>query len=58
MKRSFKPITILFWALLAITFFYWLIRGFGLLTALPGLVLWLLILLSIVTGLISRFQRF
>ena len=35
----------------------YLLRGFGILSFLPGVVLWILILLSIATGLASAIQR-
>ncbi|HIK31688.1 MAG TPA: hypothetical protein IGS17_19120 [Oscillatoriales cyanobacterium M59_W2019_021] len=45
-----------FGIILGLTFFIWLFRGFGILTFLPGLVLWMLILLSIVSGAIAAWQ--
>ncbi|OLT63748.1 hypothetical protein [Moorea producens] len=46
-----------FGALLAITVMVYLLRGFGILTFLPGGILWLLILLSIGTGLVYGVQK-
>jgi hypothetical protein len=44
---------------LAITVFVYILRGFGIpgFTAVPGLVLWILILLSIATGLAYGVQK-
>ena len=41
----------------AVTVVVYLLRGFGVLTFLPGAVLWVLILLSIATGLIYGVQK-
>ncbi|AOY78724.1 hypothetical protein BJP36_01275 [Moorena producens JHB] len=46
-----------FGALLAITVMVYLLRGFGIITFLPGGILWLLILLSIGTGLVYGVQK-
>jgi hypothetical protein len=42
---------------LAITVAVYVLRGFGILTFLPGGVIWLLILLSIATGLVYGVQK-
>lgn len=42
---------------LAITIVVYLLRGFGILTFLPGGIIWLLILLSIGTGVLYGVQR-
>ena len=44
---------------LAITLFVYVLRGFGIpgFTALPGGVIWILILLSIATGLVYGVQK-
>lgn len=55
--RSMKPATTVFLTLLSITFVVWVLRGLGVLGFLPGIVLWLLILLTISAGVISRVQR-
>jgi len=46
-----------FCTILAITVLVYLLRGFGLLGFIPGAVIWVLILLSIATGIISGVQR-
>ncbi|NEO74287.1 MAG: hypothetical protein F6K52_33720 [Moorea sp. SIO3H5] len=46
-----------FGALIAITVMVYLLRGFGIITFLPGGILWLLILLSIGTGLFYGVQK-
>ncbi len=47
----------IFGILLGITIAIWLLRGFGILTFIPGGIIWLLLLLSIGTGISSRLQR-
>lgn len=53
-----KVTTKAFLLLLAITLTVWILRGVGLLTFLPGLVIWILLLLTISAGVASRLQRF
>ncbi|HLO47135.1 MAG TPA: hypothetical protein VK211_01715 [Kamptonema sp.] len=47
----------IFGIILGITVIIWLLRGFGILTFIPGGVLWLLLFVSIGTGVISTLQR-
>ncbi|MBD1939165.1 hypothetical protein [Microcoleus sp. FACHB-68] len=60
MSRSFNSGTAvlpyIFGIVLGLTVLVWLLRGFGILTFIPGSILWILILLSITTGIISRLQ--
>lgn len=53
MSRSLKPTTIAFLLVCAMTAFVWILRGFGVLTFIPGSVLWVLILLVIATAVLS-----
>ncbi len=53
MGQSLRPTTQLFLLTLAVTFVVWALRGFGILTFLPGGVIWLLILLSVGTGVVN-----
>ena len=46
-----------FGILFAITTAVWLLRGFGILTFIPGGIIWLLLLLTIGVGLLSRLRR-
>jgi len=58
-SQSFKRksgLTPIFFIVLGITIAVWLLRGFGILTFIPGGSLWVLILLSITTGIMSRLQ--
>lgn len=48
MSRSSNSRAVVFLVVLALTAIVWLLRGLGLLTFIPGFVLWILILLSIV----------
>ncbi|MEQ8756812.1 hypothetical protein [Coleofasciculus sp. G1-WW12-02] len=41
----------------AVTFVVYILRGFGILSFIPGGILWLLILLSIATGVIYGVQK-
>lgn len=49
--------TRIFWAILGITLLVWILRGVGLLTFIPGAVIWILILLSFVAGILSTLLR-
>lgn len=49
-------VTYVFAITLAVTVVVYLLRGFGVLTFLPGGVLWILILLSISTGIVYGVQ--
>lgn len=53
MSRSLKPSTIAFLIVLAMTAFVWILRGFGILTFIPGSVLWVLILLCVGTAILA-----
>ncbi|MCG8367324.1 MAG: hypothetical protein MJA27_28800 [Pseudanabaenales cyanobacterium] len=50
------PGTQLFLSLLALTTIVWMLRGFGLLSFLPGMVIWLLILLCFATGILHSLK--
>ena len=50
-------VTYVFAVTVVVTVVVYLLRGFGLLTFLPGAVLWVLILLSIATGLVYGVQK-
>lgn len=58
MSRSSNSETLilsyLFGIVLGLTVVIWMLRGFGVLTFLPGWVIWVLIFLSIATGILSR----
>lgn len=47
-----RPETVVFLTILGVTIVYWILRGIGILTFLPGFVLWVLIFLSIGSGVI------
>ncbi|MEM9161966.1 MAG: hypothetical protein AAGC54_02715 [Cyanobacteria bacterium P01_F01_bin.4] len=51
-----KPATQLFWTLIGITAAVWLMRGLGLLTFLPGIIIWLLIILCFAVGIVNSFR--
>jgi hypothetical protein len=53
MRKPLRPTTQLFLLTLAATTAVWVLRGFGILTFLPGGIIWLLILLSIGTGVVD-----
>lgn len=53
MRLSLRPTTQIFLLTLAVTAVVWVLRGFGILTFLPGGIIWLLILLSIGTGVVA-----
>ncbi|HEY9626016.1 MAG TPA: hypothetical protein V6C84_01835 [Coleofasciculaceae cyanobacterium] len=56
MIRTLTSTTTVFLALLGVTAALWVLRGLGLLTFLPGGLLWLLILLTIGAGVVSGLQ--
>lgn len=56
MRRLSLPSQI-FLALLALTLIVWVLRGLTVLSFLPGLVIWLLLLLTIGAGVITSLQR-
>jgi hypothetical protein len=56
MKLRLRPATTIFLTILSIAIVTWLLRGIGLLTFLPGGVLWTLILMSVGAGVVSLIQ--
>jgi len=56
MPRTLRPTTTVFLALLGVAIAIWTLRGFGLLTFLPGAILWLLLLLTVGAGVVSGLQ--
>jgi hypothetical protein len=56
-RYGLHPITKLFWGTVALTGIVWVLRGLTLLAFLPGIVLWVLILLCFGLGIISSLQR-
>jgi hypothetical protein len=56
MSRSIQPTTTIFLALLSVTAVIWVLRGFSLLTFLPGGLLWALIFLTAGVGVVSGLQ--
>ena len=49
--------TRIFLSILGITLLVWILRGVGLLTFLPGAIIWILILLSFVAGILNTLIR-
>ena len=56
-RYPLQPLTKLFLAALGLTAIVWILRGLSLLAFLPGLVIWLLILLCFGLGIVSSLQR-
>ncbi|MBW4485246.1 MAG: hypothetical protein KME14_22150 [Tildeniella torsiva UHER 1998/13D] len=56
-RYPLQPLTKLFLAALGLTALVWALRGLSLLAFLPGLVIWLLILLCFGLGIVSSLQR-
>jgi hypothetical protein len=56
MKRLSLPSQI-FLALLILTLLVWILRGLTVLSFVPGVILWLLLLLTIGAGVITSLQR-
>jgi Flp pilus assembly protein TadB len=47
----------LFFIFAGFTILVWVLRGLGILTFIPGGIIWILILLSAIAGIWSRLQR-
>ncbi|MGF1517534.1 MAG: hypothetical protein ACFCVB_06985 [Nodosilinea sp.] len=56
-RYPLQPLTKVFLAALGITAVLWVLRGMSLLAFVPGLVIWLLILLCFGLGIVSSLQR-
>ena len=56
-RYPLQPLTKLFLAALGLTAIIWILRGLSLLAFLPGLVIWLLILLCFGLVIVSSLQR-
>ncbi|MGF1567427.1 MAG: hypothetical protein ACFCVD_05060 [Nodosilinea sp.] len=56
-RYPLQPTTKLFLGAVALTLIIWVLRGLTLLAFLPGVVLWMLILLCFSLGMISSLQR-
>lgn len=56
-RYDLHPTTKVWLGVMALTLVVWLLRGFALLAFLPGLVLWVLILLCFGLGIVSSLQR-
>jgi len=56
-RRTIKPITTVFLSILGVTVVVWVLRGLAILSFLPGVVVWLLLLSTISAGVISVVHR-
>ncbi|MGB3308352.1 MAG: hypothetical protein WBG32_15420 [Nodosilinea sp.] len=56
-RYPLQLLTKLFLAALGLTAIVWILRGLSVLAFLPGLVIWLLILICFGLGIISSLQR-
>ncbi|MEL6137867.1 MAG: hypothetical protein AAFQ61_10110 [Cyanobacteria bacterium J06626_23] len=58
MAKRFKlrPGTQLLFMLIGLTVLVWVLRGFGVLTFIPGIVIWLLLLLCFAVFIFNSFQ--
>lgn len=56
MNLRLRPATTVCLTILSITLVVWILRGFGLLTFLPGGVLWTLIFMTVGAGVFSIIQ--
>ncbi|HEY9696339.1 MAG TPA: hypothetical protein V6D10_03700 [Trichocoleus sp.] len=53
MSKSIRPETSVFLSLLILTIVVWVMRGFGILTFIPGGIIWLLIVLTVGAAVVS-----
>ena len=56
MRKTLRPTTTAFLALLGVTAVMWILRGLGVLSFLPSGVLWVLIFLTVGAGVVSGLQ--
>lgn len=56
MRKLSRPSQV-FLGLLGVTLVVWILRGLTILSFIPGIVLWLLLLLTIGAGVITSLQR-
>jgi hypothetical protein len=56
-RYPLQPFTKAFLIALGVTLLVWLLRGFAVLAFIPGVVLWVLILLCFGLGTVSSLQR-
>jgi hypothetical protein len=56
-RYPLQPLTKLFLAALGLTAVVWLLRGLSVLGFIPGVLLWMLILLCFGLGIVSSLQR-
>lgn len=56
MSRQLRSDTTIFLTVLFITVLVWVLRGLGILSFLPGIVIWVLLLLTIGAGVFSGIQ--
>ncbi|PSB18782.1 hypothetical protein C7B61_03180 [filamentous cyanobacterium CCP1] len=54
--RRLRPDMTVFLTILFISILVWVLRGLGILTFLPGIVIWILLLLTIGAGVFSGIQ--
>ncbi|MBZ8179919.1 MAG: hypothetical protein SAL07_01880 [Oscillatoria sp. PMC 1051.18] len=60
-RRDSELIAYVFWTVLTITILVYILRGFGVLTFIPGGIIYFLILLSLITGIwfgVEKTKRF
>ena len=56
-RYPLQPLTKAFLAVLGLTTILWILRGLSVLAFVPGLVIWVLILLCFGLGIVSSLQR-
>ncbi|MBF2033909.1 MAG: hypothetical protein IGR92_00165 [Leptolyngbyaceae cyanobacterium T60_A2020_046] len=56
-RKGLSPSTQVFLMILGVTILVWGLRGFALLSFLPGIILWLLLLTTVGAGVFASLQR-
>jgi hypothetical protein len=57
MRKAAGLYNTIFWVVLSVTLTVWVLRGLGILTFIPGAVIWLLILLTVGTAIFALIQN-
>lgn len=57
MRKAAEFRNMAFWVVLSMTLTIWILRGFGILTFVPGGIIWIMLLLTVGTGVFNLIQN-